>query len=194
VALPVLVQQGPVEPDLTKTVVINRTASIVDEDGRKALRLDERPGDGVAWLENLQFTNGVIEIELKGRDVLQRSFLGVAFRGLGDKTYDAVYFRPFNFRADDPERRSHAVQYISHPTYTWNKLRAEKPGLYEKPITPPPDPNGWFRARIVIEKPKVSVFVNGAVQPSLADSRNECVFASECGCDNWSNFRFGALC
>ena len=51
-------------------------------------------------------------------------------------TYDAIYFRPFNFRTSDPARRLRAVQYISHPTYTWNKLRAERPGVYEKPVNP----------------------------------------------------------
>ena len=32
---------------------------------------------------------------------------------------------------------------------------------------PPPDPNGWFHARVVVAWPKVSVFVNDAKEPSL---------------------------
>jgi hypothetical protein len=54
------------------------------------------------------------------------------------------------------------VQYISHPAYAWQKLRAERPGKYEQAVTPVPDPNGWFRARIAVASPKVSVFVEGA--------------------------------
>ena len=65
------------------------------------------------------------------------------------------------------EQRSHAVQYIAHPTYTWQKLRAERTGQFEKPIDPPPDPNAWFHARIVVANKKVEVYVNGAKTPSL---------------------------
>jgi len=88
-------------------------------------------------------------------------------RRTGAQVYDAVYFRPFNFRAADPDRRSHAVQYISMPTNNWQKLRSEHPGVYEKGVNPAPDPNGWFHARIVVASPRVSVFVEHAKEPSL---------------------------
>jgi len=71
------------------------------------------------------------------------------------------------FRTEDPARHSHAVQYISHPTYTWQKLRAERPGAFEQPVSPAPDPNAWFHVRVVVASPKVSVFVGDAKQPSL---------------------------
>jgi hypothetical protein len=74
---------------------------------------------------------------------------------------------PSTFRTEDAARRLRAVQYISHPAHPWQKLRAESPGKYEKPVNPVPDPNGWFRARIVIASPKVSVFVDGAKEPCL---------------------------
>ena len=86
---------------------------------------------------------------------------------MDEKTYDAVYFRPFNFKAEDPARRLRAVQYIRDPTYTWQKLRTEHPGKNEQPVNPVPDPNGWFHARVVVANPKVSVFVNDAKEPSL---------------------------
>jgi len=82
-------------------------------------------------------------------------------------TYDAIYFRPFNFKAEDPARRKRAVQYISHPTYTWQKLRAEHPGEYEQPVSPVPDPNAWCHVRVIVAAPKVSVFVDQAKEPSL---------------------------
>jgi hypothetical protein len=96
-----------------------------------------------------------------------QSFVGVAFHGVDGTTYDAIYFRPFNFRTEDPARRLRAVQYISHPTHTWNKLRAEQPGQFEQPVSPAPDPNGWFHVRVVVESPKVSVFVGDAKEPCL---------------------------
>ena len=172
-ALPGAAQEKAIEVDLGKLAagqgwkIVGRAVTAVEEDGRKAVRLDERPGEGVVWLEGFQFSNGVIELDLKGKDVLQRSFLGVVFHGVDEKTYEAVYFRPFNFKSSDPVRRVHAVQYVSHPVYTWQKLRGEHSGVYEKAVDPVPDPNGWFHARIVVQKPKVSVYVNDATQPSL---------------------------
>ena len=38
------------------------------------------------------------------------------------------------------ERRSHSVQYVSHPANTWQRLRTERPGQFEQAIDPPPDP------------------------------------------------------
>ena len=147
--------------------VHNRSASSFTDGSRKGARLSANSGDGIAYLPGVQFTNGMIEIELKGKDVQQQSFLGVAFHGVDATTYDAIYFRPFNFRTEDQARRIRAVQYISQPAHPWEKLRAEKPGQYEKPVNPVPDPNGWFHARIVVASPKVSVFVNDATAPSL---------------------------
>jgi len=82
-------------------------------------------------------------------------------------TYDAVYFRPFNFRALDEERKSHAVQYISSPQGSWERLRKERPGQYEMPIEPAPDGDMWFHAKIVIEERQIHVFVNNAEEPAL---------------------------
>ncbi len=166
-------QKKALEPDLAVLSegkglkLFNRSLSGFNDGGKKGVRLSESPGDGVAYLEGIEFADGTIEIDIKGKDVQQQSFVGVAFHGVDEKTYDAIYFRPFNFKAEDPARRVRAVQYISHPTHTWQKLRSENPGKYEQPVNPVPDPNGWFHARIVVASPKVSVFVNDAKEPSL---------------------------
>ena len=166
-------QKKTISPDLTKLAEgkglkhFNRTASSLNDGARKGVRLSEGPGEGPAYLEGIELADGTIEFDVRGKDVQQQSFVGVAFHGVDATTYDAVYFRPFNFRAEDPARRLRAVQYISHPTYTWQKLRAEHPGRYEKPVSPVPDPNDWFRVRVVVASPRVSVFVNDAAEPSL---------------------------
>ena len=145
----------------------NRQASTLDGESRKAIHLNGKPGAGVLWLNDVAFNNGEIELDVRGKDVLQQSFVGLAFHAKDSATYDAIYFRPFNFRAQDPVRRSHSVQYISLPAYDWPKLRSEFPDKYEQPIANAPDPNGWFHVKVVVASPKVSVFVNGAEQPSL---------------------------
>ncbi len=120
---------------------------------------------GIAWLDDFEFTNVTIEVDIKGKDATGQSFVGIAFRGVDEETYDAVYFRPFNFRS--PERNEHSVQYISHPNYTWSVLREEYPGKYENSVNPVPDPNKFFHAKIVIQKPQVSVYVDNSQEPSL---------------------------
>jgi glyoxylase-like metal-dependent hydrolase (beta-lactamase superfamily II) len=148
--------------------IFNRSLTAATEDGRPVARLDERMGDGGVILAGVQLSEGVIEVDLRGKDVAQQSFLGIAFHVVDWTTLDAVYFRPFNFRAGSAEQRSHAVQYVSHPANTWQRLRTERPGQFEQAIDPAPDPNGWFHARIVLTGRKVEVFVNGAATPSLA--------------------------
>ena len=119
------------------------------------------------WLNDVAFLEGTIEITLRGRDVRGGSFIGLAYHATDDETYEAIYFRPFNFRAEDPARRAHALQYIAHPEHTWHQLRKVHPGQYENPIAHPPEADAWFHARIDVSKAKVRVFVNGAEQPSL---------------------------
>jgi len=158
-------QQRVIEPGGLK--VFNRSVTSLSDGARKGVRLSENAGEGVAYLQGIEFANGTIEFDVRGKDIPQQSFVGVAFHGVDGTTYDAIYFRPFNFRAEDPARRSHAVQYIAQPTYTWQKLRAEQPGRYERAVDPVPDPNAWFHVRVVVASPKVSVFVDDAKEPSL---------------------------
>jgi hypothetical protein len=67
----------------------------------------------------------------------------------------------------DTARRWRAVQYISHPEHTWDKLRAAFPGKYENKVNPVPDPDGWFHVKIVVDGNSVKAFVNNATKPSL---------------------------
>lgn len=148
--------------------VAGRTTSMVDIKGKRALEVSEGPGMGLVWLEGYEFRNGVIEVDILGRSQpIQGSFVGIAFRVVDAQTHDAVYFRPFNFRASDSTRHAHAVQYVSDPQWTWQRLRTERPGAYEKAVVPEPDGDEWFHARIVVERPKVSVFVNDRIVPAL---------------------------
>src|SRR5436853_3127309 len=144
--------------------VAGRTTAVVDTNGKHALKMIEvAPIMGLVWLKNYDFGDGTIEIDLLGRtQPVQGSFLGVAFHVADAQTYEAVYFRPFNFRAADSTRHSHAVQYVAHPRWPWQTLRSERPGEYERAVVPEPDGDEWFHARIVVERPRVTVFVNGA--------------------------------
>jgi hypothetical protein len=98
-------QDNIIIPDLSKIesedgwVIFNRSASLIKEKENVAVSFNSQEGDGIAWLEDIEFGDGIIEIDIKGKDVPGNSFVGVAFHGLDDRTYDAVYFRPFNLKA-----------------------------------------------------------------------------------------------
>ncbi|MHB8087239.1 MAG: hypothetical protein ACYDH2_03215 [Anaerolineaceae bacterium] len=145
-----------------------------DINGKSALHVQPTKNEFCVedeWIilfKDFEFSDGTIEFEALGQsNPPQSNFLGIAFHVLNESTHEAVYFRPFNFNSDDPDRKSHAVQYISHPKYRWFNLRQDFAGQYEKPIIPSPNGDDWFHTRIVVEQPMVSVFVNHAAEPSL---------------------------
>jgi hypothetical protein len=150
---------------------VNRSHTIVQENGRPVVRLDAKPGDGFAVVQGPSFAEGTIEVQVRGEDVPQQSFVGIAFAVQNDSAYEAVYLRPFNFRTPDTARAKRAVQYVSHPAWPWQRLRAESPGKYEQPVRPIPDPTGWVPLRLVITRTKVSVDANGGDEPDLVVTR-----------------------
>ncbi|ROZ75371.1 hypothetical protein [Ramlibacter sp. WS9] len=155
--------------------VTHTDAQTTEVDGKRAVRLvaegDSANGIvGLALPRALSFSTGTIEIDLKGRNLRQRSFLGVAFNVIDEKTFEAVYFRPFNFQAAEPIR-NRSVQYIAWPVNTWEHLRRTAPGQFENAVKPVPDPDGWFHARIEVTDSHVRVFVNDAKEPSLVTRR-----------------------
>ena len=150
-----------------KPKVVNREIKIVPSDSGAYLKISEAKKEGVLWLPVREFKNGTIEVEMRGKDVFQRSFIGIAFHGVDDTNYDAIYCRPFNFFAKDSIRRIHAIQYISHSEFTWEKLRKERNAIFEKEILHPPNPNDWFTLKLVIDTTTIKAYINNAAQPSL---------------------------
>lgn len=148
-----------------KFSVVNRAISLDKKLG--VIHLNEVDSVGIAWINGRAFTTGVIEFDVKGKDEFQGSFVGIAFHGLNDTTYESVYFRPFNFRATDLVRKAHSVQYIANPKYDWLKLRANFPNKYEQPVSSTLDPNQWFHVKIIVSADRVSVYVNEADRPVL---------------------------
>lgn len=132
-----------------------------------AVHLSEKDGNGVAWVEGTDFALGTIELDIKGRDVMQRSFVGVAFHRKADDAYDCVYLRPFNFRSTDPVRKPHAVQYIALPDYDWPRLRKEFPEEFENPVDQSIEPTGWTPVKVVVKEKAIDIFVGNVKAPAL---------------------------
>lgn len=145
--------------------VVNRKISVDNLSG--AVHLNEVDSIGIAWITGRSFRNGTIEFDLMGKNEFQGSFLGMAFHGSDDKTYECIYFRPFNFRTSDPVRKLHAVQYMSVPQHDWLKLRTEFPNQYEQPVSESVDPSQWFHVKIEVTADHISVYINGNDMPVL---------------------------
>jgi hypothetical protein len=144
--------------------------------GRKGLALTLMAGaqadvEQLAVIEGLVFSSGVIEAEMAGAPAPgagegARGFVGIAFRLQDDlKTYDCFYLRPTNGRAEDQERRNHAVQYVSQPTWPWPRLRKETPSKYEAYVDL--QPGVWTKVRIDVRGDKARLYVHDAEQPTL---------------------------
>jgi hypothetical protein len=173
ISLSLSAQSGPVKYDLfnlfenNKLEIFNRKVATFSENDKKGIRFSKNENDGIAWLKDVGFSNGTIELDIRGKDEFQQSFVGIAFHGVDNTTLDAIYFRPFNFQSTDPIRKVHAVQYVSQPDKPWQVLREQFPGIYEKGVIPTTGGNDWFHAKIVIKYPLVTVYFNGSKEPSL---------------------------
>jgi hypothetical protein len=157
-------------------VLHNVAAEGVTLQGKKGVRVTSQvrqstPGEQLATIKGLEFSNGVIEVELAGAPAPDapagaRGFVGIAFRLQPDnKTYDAFYLRPTNGRADDQERRNHSAQYISHPEWTWSRLRKETPSKYESYVDLVT--GVWTKITIDVSGNRAQLFVHDNEQPTL---------------------------
>jgi hypothetical protein len=173
ISLSASAQPAPVKYDLyaiyenNKLEIFNRKVVTFSENNKKGIRVSKNENDGIVWLKDVGFSNGTIELDIRGKDEFQQSFVGIAFHGVDNTTLDAIYFRPFNFQSTDPVRKVHAVQYVSQPDKPWQVLREQFPGIYEKAVTPAAGGNEWFHVKIIIKCPVVTVYFNGSKEPSL---------------------------
>jgi hypothetical protein len=164
--------QAPQQIDLAERLAAGKLRAVNREvtklpEGRSGIHMSEREGNGLVWIEGTDFAEGTIEVDIRGRDVMQRSFVGIAFHGKDDTTYEAVYLRPFNFRSEDPVRHQHAVQYIAVPDYDWPRLRKEFPEEFENPVDKSVAPTDWVPLKVVVKGKTIQIFVGTVNAPAL---------------------------
>jgi hypothetical protein len=128
-------------------------------------------GDALVVIEGVEFANGVIEAEIAGAPApgapeTARGFVGIAFRVQNDmRTFECFYLRPTNGRADDQERRNHAVQYSSNPDWPFFRTRKETPSKYEAYVDLLP--GVWTKVRIEVRDARARLYVHDQEQPTL---------------------------
>lgn len=142
--------------------------------GLPALRLLERDATrqgGMAVLRGITVTDATIALEVAGRRgpyavPADRGFIGVAFRTRADRvTYEYIYLRPDNGRAEDQVRRNHSTQYAAQPSFGFNRLRKESPERYESYVDL--EPGAWTKMRVEVAGRTARLFVHDTPQPAL---------------------------
>jgi hypothetical protein len=152
--------------------VVNADAEITKKDGEPTVvNLKVKGGDipgqsniGLALVGDLEFSQGTIELDMKGFGRDRPCFLGIALNVVDGKTFESVHFRPFMFDRGNTE----AIQYVSWPEYGWKKLRTRG---YVAAVNPVPSASGWFHARFEVTAKQVKVYVDNAKRPSMVTNR-----------------------
>ena len=96
--------QSPMQIDLHQLVknkkidVYNRELTTFNEGSRSCIRLSKDIGEGVAWLNNLEFSNGTLEFDVRGEDLKQHSLLGLRFMAKTIQPLMPSIFVLFNFK------------------------------------------------------------------------------------------------
>ena len=170
----------PTEYALTSTAELKLNdivAMPVTYKDRPALQVKLAPGvqggdkNTIAWLDGIDFHNGVIEVDLAGKLLPDapadaRAFIGLAFRVNNDaSSFESIYLRPVNARVDNQVRRNHSTQYFSFPDYSFDRFRKEAPEKYESYVDLVT--GEWTKMRIVVNEDKALLFVNNSEQPVL---------------------------
>jgi hypothetical protein len=151
------------------------TLTQADHQGRPSLRAAESTpgpeGGRFIILPGGDFGDGVVELKVSGAPAATansgaRGFVGVMVRATADASAgELFYVRPTNGRAEDQERRNHAVQYVSPPDWTWQRMRRETPSRYESYADM--EPGRWIPLRLEVAGDKARLYVGGATQPTL---------------------------
>lgn len=165
--------------DIENLRLINVKAEAANHQGKEGLRItkvDDKDfseiSETLVILENIDFKNGIIELDISGEPAPEagqqsRGFVGIAFRlqETDPYKYECFYIRPTNGRADNQVRRNHSTQYVSHPDYPWYKLREENPKKYESYADM--SPGEWIKVKVEVSGKKAKLYLHGAEQPCL---------------------------
>ena len=145
----------------------NRVITVEKDDRGEFIRLGKALVGSAILLPADDFKRGKIEALVRGKDIFQGSFAGLAFHAQSDSIFDLVYCRPFNFQTSDSLRRIHMIQYAYFPKLDWQVLRVKYNGIYEKGIANPPKADEWFKLTLDVDEKQVKAYINDSNTPTL---------------------------
>ncbi|TCD26521.1 hypothetical protein EZ456_13080 [Pedobacter psychrodurus] len=148
-----------------------------DQYGKNAIRVVKSPQvikvDEPTYVKinNLNFGNGTVELEVMGRLLPNapdsaRAFIGLAFHiNSDDSKFECIYLRPTNAVSSNQIRRNRSVQYFSYPDFKFNHSRKTNLGEFETYADIAP--NEWIKMKIVVKGENATLYINGNKNPSL---------------------------
>jgi hypothetical protein len=141
-------QPYPVEFTSEKWILDN--ARVTDYLGRKCL-------EGSAFLKDVRFQNGVIEVDVTVTGA--RSYAGLIFRRQNENEYERVYLRPHL----TPSFQN-VIQYVAsfNGIDSWQLYNG--PGMTASATFPK---NEWFHIKLEVKDKQARVFINSSPVPSL---------------------------
>jgi hypothetical protein len=171
--------------DKNKLEPVNVKMSIEQRMGQEAVKVmkdsavKEFDEPTFVKVKGTDFKNGTIEVNVLSRLLenapeFARGFIGVAFRiNDNNSTFECIYLRPTNGRADSQLRRNRSTQYFSFPDFKFERLRKEFPGEYESYADM--GLNEWIKIKIEVKDKQARLFLNDNKQPALVvnDLKNE---------------------
>lgn len=167
--------------------LVNVTASVVELDGSKVLKVERDlkalpfdikhlgatvNGPLYARVKDSDFENGTIEVKVLSR--IQKNtpypdswgFIGLAFRVNDDNSaFEAMYLRPKVGRSAHPIVRNQAVQYYSFPNYKMDNINNTPGGPFE--TSADIGLNEWITMRIEVDGEKATLYINNKAEPVL---------------------------
>ena len=138
-------------------ILVNRAASSVEYRNQRAVRLDSRPGAGLAWVEGLRFSVGKIDLNIAA----VKQDVGIAFHIRNEREFEAICFHVGNEAQHEGESQPVIVRYLS----TGPDQDANHEARFDLPYS---QSGEWFKVRITISKEVVAVFISGGNIPTLS--------------------------
>jgi hypothetical protein len=169
----ILLNLDTLKPTHTSLEIVEDMARV-----SKIEKLSEDDTNTFVLVNDLEFHNGIIEVDVCGRlrsDAPEhaRGFIGVVFRvNKLENEFEAFYIRPTNGRdCTDPIRKQHACQYFSYPGYTFSYFREFGISKYENAISTIAL-NEWSHIRAEIENDNGRFYVNDELVLSVDDLKH----------------------
>ncbi len=162
----------------------------------KIRKLEEDDTNTFVTINDLEFHNGVIEVDVCGklRDDAPshaRGFIGLVFR-VNDMNneFESFYIRPANGRdCKDSIRKKHACQYFSYPGYTFSYFREYGISDFEAELSTIAL-NQWSHIKAVIKDETAIFYVDDKLALKVnklkhGDSKGKIGFYVDIGTDGW---------
>lgn len=126
----------------------------------KRIKITEKKGDGLLWITSYNFTEGNIDLDIKGQDFSPQKYIGLAFYGQNDTAFQALCISPYALLNEDYTLRKNAIKYYASPIP--KDLNSACDDFAKLSL------NRWFHVRLHIKNKNVEVYVDNNASPAFS--------------------------